>query len=101
MANYVAEIKQTVKLAGVDCKCFRQLDVWDKDRVKLCVRFNPGAQAAAAWEHLKADAISNWEGEAMEGTAPRTKMEKQVLKDLHERGVIDDPKLGDFIGLSA
>ena len=66
----------------------------------LCA-FQSWHTAAAAWEHLEADAISNWEGEAMEGTAPRTKMEKQVLKDLHERGVIDDPKLGDFIGLSA
>lgn len=100
MAQYVEEIKKSTKLAGVDCRCFRQLDVWDKD-VKLCVRFNPGTQAAVIWEHPKADAIENWEGEAMEGAAPRTKMEKQVLKDLNERGVIDDPKLGDFVGLSA
>ncbi len=101
LGNYIAEIKAKTKMAGVDCKCFRVLDVWDKAKVKLCVRFNPGTQANTIWEHLRKDAVDNWTGEQMEGTAPRTKMEKEVLKNLHERGVIDDPKLGDFVGFSA
>ena len=47
---------------------------------------------------MKKDVGGRFGGDVMVGSAPRTEMEKQVLRDLYERGCIDDPKLGDFEG---
>ena len=48
---------------------------------------NPSTQASLIWESMKKDAENHSGGDVMVGTAPRTKMEKQVLRDLCEHAL--------------
>ena len=51
----------------------------------------------AHWDSMKKDVGGRFGGDVMVGSAPSQRWRSR-LRDLYERGCIDDPKLGDFEG---